>query len=68
MLSKFRLELGINAVNKMTQMFKDVTLSKDLLKDYQAQVAKTEETPEVELESIQVLTQGNWPFTDESFG
>ena len=34
MLSKFRLELGINAVNKMTQMFKDVSLSKVLRKDY----------------------------------
>jgi hypothetical protein len=65
MLSKFRLELGINAVNKMTQMFKDVSLSKVLRKDYY--VHKDCE-PEVQLESIKVLTQGNWPFTDESFG
>lgn len=30
MLSKLKLELGINAVNKMTQMFKDIQLSKEI--------------------------------------
>jgi hypothetical protein len=30
MLSKLKMELGINAVNKMTQMFKDMQLSKDM--------------------------------------
>jgi hypothetical protein len=30
MLSKLKMELGINAVNKMTQMFKDMKLSKEM--------------------------------------
>lgn len=30
MLSKLKMELGINAVNKMTQMFKDMQNSKDM--------------------------------------
>jgi hypothetical protein len=34
MLSKLKMELGINAVNKMSQMFKDMQLSKDMLEDF----------------------------------
>lgn len=34
MLSKLKMELGINAVNKMTQMFKDIQLSKDMHADF----------------------------------
>jgi hypothetical protein len=30
MLSKLKMELGINAVNKMTQMFKDMQLSREM--------------------------------------
>jgi hypothetical protein len=30
MLSKLKMELGINAVHKMTQMFRDMQLSKDM--------------------------------------
>jgi len=34
MLSKLKMELGINAVNKMSQMFKDMNLSKDMFNDF----------------------------------
>lgn len=34
MLSKLKMELGINAVNKMTQMFKDMGLSKNMHSDF----------------------------------
>jgi len=34
MLSKLKMELGINAVNKMTQMFKDMGLSKNMHNDF----------------------------------
>lgn len=34
MLSKLKMELGINAVHKMTQMFKDIQLSKEMHVDF----------------------------------
>jgi len=34
MLSKLKMELGINAVHKMTQMFRDMQLSKELHVDF----------------------------------
>ena len=34
MLSKLKMELGINAVNKMTQMFKDMKFSKEMHHDF----------------------------------
>ena len=34
MLSKLKMELGINAVNKMTQMFKDMVLSKTMFAEF----------------------------------
>jgi hypothetical protein len=35
MLSKLKMELGINAVNKMTQMFKDIKFSKEMLVEFE---------------------------------
>lgn len=34
MLSKLKLELGINSVYRMTQMFKDIQLSKEMLGEF----------------------------------
>jgi len=34
MLSKLKMELGINAVHKMTQMFRDMQLSKEMHVDF----------------------------------
>lgn len=34
MLAKLKMELGINAVNKMSQMFRDMQLSTDMLNEY----------------------------------
>lgn len=35
MIKKLSVECGINSVNKMTQMFKDMQLSKDMQADYE---------------------------------
>ena len=37
MIKKLSVECGINSVNKMTQMFKDIQLSKDMQVDYEKQ-------------------------------
>lgn len=36
MLSKLKMELGINAVNKMSTMFKDMALSEGFTNDFRA--------------------------------
>lgn len=50
MLSKLKLELGINAVNKMTQMFKDIQLSKDMHAEFIKNPNNT--VAEIELQSV----------------
>lgn len=62
MLSKLKLELGINAVNKMTQMFKDMQLSKDMHVDFVSNV--NNKVQGIEMQSVQVLTNGNWPIDE----
>ena len=34
MISKLKMELGFNEVNKMTQMFKDLLLSKEMHSEF----------------------------------
>lgn len=62
MLSKLKMELGINAVNKMSQMFKDMNLSKTMHLEFTANKANA--STNVELNSVQVLTNGNWPIDE----
>ena len=50
MLSKLKMELGINAVHKMTQMFRDMQLSKEMHVDFTRNVNNAVET--LELTSI----------------
>ena len=64
MLSKLKMELGINAVNKMTQMFKDIQLSKDMHADFMKNA--NNQVRGTELTSIQVLTNGNWPIDEQA--
>jgi hypothetical protein len=37
MIKKLSVECGINQVNKMTQMFKDIQLSKEMQAEYSKQ-------------------------------
>ncbi len=62
MLSKLKLELGINSVYKMTQMFKDIQLSKEMLVEFTANPNNL--IKGFELQSVQVLTSGNWPIDE----
>jgi hypothetical protein len=62
MLSKLKMELGINAVNKMTQMFKDIKFSKEMLVEFEKNT--NNKISGVEMSSIQVLTNGNWPIDE----
>ena len=63
MLSKLKMELGINAVNKMTQMFKDIVLSKEMHAEFIKNPNNTVE--DIELTSVQILTNGNWPIDEQ---
>jgi hypothetical protein len=59
MLQKLKVECGLNQVNKMTQMFKDIQLSKDLQTDFR----KTKGGASIKgVEfGVEILTNGNWP-------
>ena len=59
MIQKLKIECGLNQVNKMTQMFKDIQLSKDLQTDFR----KTKGGASIKgVEfGVEILTNGNWP-------
>lgn len=50
MISKLKMELGLNAVNKMTQMFKDITFSKEMQTEFLNNPNNI--VPEIELSSV----------------
>lgn len=59
LIRKIQQEVGFNSGAKMVSMFKDMDLSKDIVVDYN----KTPDSKksEIELSSVQVLSQGTWP-------
>lgn len=63
MLQKFKVECGLNIVNKMTQMFKDMELSKDIQADFRKHCNGANAVEGVEF-ATEVLTNGNWPIDD----
>ena len=60
MLNKFKVECGLNTINKMSQMFTDIQMSKDMLVQFREARANNRVISGVEF-SIEVLTTGNWP-------
>jgi hypothetical protein len=44
-------------------MFKDIQLSKDMFKNFSEN--PNNQTPGIELESIEILTNGNWPIEEQ---
>jgi len=64
MLSKLKMELGINAVNKMTTMFKDIALSENFTNEFRSNKANT--VGDIEMASVNVLTNGNWPIDEQT--
>lgn len=63
MLSKLKMELGINAVNKMTTMFKDIGLSETFTSEFKANKSNT--IGDFEISTVNVLTNGNWPIDEQ---
>lgn len=59
MLQKLKVECGHNTVNKISQMFTDITLSKDLMTAFK-QKYNNGNIEGVEF-STEVLTNGHWP-------
>ena len=59
MLGKLRVEHGHNNVNKISQMFTDLTISEDMVKEYQASTYVASQGTEIF--SIKILTKAFWP-------
>lgn len=59
LIGKIQMEQGFSSVQKMTSMFKDIELSKDLCPEFNSILGNR--VQDMELSSIQVLTQGTWP-------
>lgn len=56
-------EAGTNTGFKMTNMFKDIELSKDIAGKFAQK--KDLQVADLELESAQILSMGNWPINQE---
>ena len=71
MIQKLKVECGANQVGKMTQMFRDIQLSKDMQADFQHHVELFRDKEADDYKSgnyikgvefnIEVLTSGTWP-------
>lgn len=59
MLGKLKVECGHNTVNKISQMFTDINLSKELMSDYKQKYPNGAGNG-IEF-SNEVLTNGHWP-------
>ncbi len=57
MLQKLKVECGHNTVNKLSQMFTDMTLSKELIAEFKK---KQPMINGIEFQT-EVLTSGHWP-------
>ena len=59
MIQKLKVECGLNQVNKMVQMIKDLTLSKDVVDGFKKQ--RSSEAIDGVTFQCEILTNGNWP-------
>jgi len=59
MLQKLKVECGHNTVNKISQMFTDINLSKDLMSAFKVKYPNGN-VQGVEF-TTEVLTNGHWP-------
>jgi len=59
MLGKLKVECGHNTVNKISQMFTDISLSKELMQVYK-QKYPNGAVPGIDFTN-EVLTNGHWP-------
>ena len=66
MLNKLMRDAGINSVKKMMRMFTDIETSKGIVTALREQKGCTELGPGITF-SVEVLTTGNWPVTQQKF-
>ena len=59
MLSKLKVEFAHNTIQKLSQMFTDLTLSKDLMEGFR-NYTKDAKVIGIEIKA-EVLTSGTWP-------
>jgi hypothetical protein len=59
MLSKLKVECGLQTVNKMSHMFTDMQLSKQLMGEFKT-MNKGTEVAGIQV-NVEVLTNGHWP-------
>ena len=59
-LQKLKVECGANQVNKMTQMFKDITLSREMQNEFNTHLGGSNSIQGVEFVG-EILTNGTWP-------
>jgi len=64
MIQKLKVECGAQQVGKMTQMFKDITQSKETQKEFSANNENTNNIMGVEF-NVEILTNGHWPQMEE---
>lgn len=60
MIQKLKVECGANQVQKMSQMFKDMTLSKEMQAEFNAHTTNSNRAIGVDFVP-EVLTNGTWP-------
>lgn len=63
-IQKLKVECGANQVNSMTQMFKDMQLSKDMQQEFGQHVQASHRVLGLEF-SCEVLTSGTWPLMEK---
>jgi len=63
MISKFKVECGINTVNKMTHMFKDIETSKNTQAEFIKYCNGSNIIQGVEF-NTEILTNGQWPMEE----
>ncbi|CAI2383746.1 unnamed protein product [Moneuplotes crassus] len=60
MISKLKIECGINTVRRLTKMFTDIELSKSTMNDFKIYNRGTTEFRGVDI-NVDILTSGMWP-------
>lgn len=65
MIQKLKVECGANQVQKMTQMFKDMTLSKEVQQEFNTHLSSTDSKVNGVEFVPEVLTNGTWPPMDK---
>lgn len=60
MIQKLKVECGANQVQKMSQMFKDISLSREMQVEFNSHISKSAALTGLDFVP-EVLTNGTWP-------